>query len=115
MVRAHSTSSLSVRACCFVSSFFVFALGACDENKESVKGADAGTTLVASAIPSAAPVPSAPPAPPAKKTYKCSPGSDVDFHGNAALEAEVRKKLGKDGGTITPADLKTIKSINLSQ
>ena len=98
-----------------VSTAFVLALGACDENKESVdKSADTGAIAVTTAS-AVAPSPSAPPAPPVKKVYKCSPGSDVDFHGNAAIETEVRRKLAKDAGAITPADLKTIKSVNLSQ
>jgi hypothetical protein len=53
-------------------------------------------------------------APSKKVAVACSRGPDVDFRGNTALEAEVRKKLGKDGGTIVQSDLKTIKSINLS-
>ena len=45
----------------------------------------------------------------------CKPHpATVDFGDDAALEAEVRRKLGKDKGNITPADLATIKSINLA-
>lgn len=64
----------------------------------------------------ASPVASAAPAPAFKKrnAADCKKGV-VDFAGDAAFEAEVRRKLGKDGGTISPADLATIKSINLSQ
>ena len=39
----------------------------------------------------------------------------MDFGTNVAFEAEVFRKLGRDGGTVTQGDLKTIKSINLSQ
>ena len=38
----------------------------------------------------------------------------VDFGDDAALEAEVRRKLCKDTGPLTPADLAQVKSINLS-
>jgi internalin A len=57
----------------------------------------------------------APPPPPVKKQVVCATPPAVDFHGNVALETEVRRKLQRDAGTITQSDLKTIKSINLSQ
>jgi internalin A len=45
----------------------------------------------------------------------CKPHpATVDFGDDAALEAEVRRKLGKTTGNVTPADLATIKSINLA-
>jgi internalin A len=40
--------------------------------------------------------------------------STVDFGDETALEHEVRRKLGKDKGAITPAELAQIKSLNLS-
>ena len=89
-------------------------LVACDENKEKelvAKVADSAPPPAASAAP-AAPVASAAPA---RKTYKCGSGPDVDFHGNTALEAEVRKKLAKDAGPVMASELKSIKSINLTQ
>jgi internalin A len=50
-----------------------------------------------------------------KDAADCKPHpATVDFGDNAALEAEVRRKLGKDSGPLTPADLAKIKSINLS-
>lgn len=89
----------------------------CDENKEKElisKVAEAGPKPAASASASSAPV-AVSDAAPARKSYRCGAGPDVDFHGNTALEAEVRRKLGKDGGTVMQSDLKTIKSINLTQ
>jgi internalin A len=90
---------------------------ACDEHKYD-------TLLAEAAAPSALPIPSAvasaapsaAPAPTFKKrnAADCKPHA-VDFGEDAALEAEVRRKLGKDGGALTPADLAQIKSINLSQ
>ena len=90
------------------------ALVACEEDKEK-----APVTAVRDSAPPAmtatAPTATATPAPaPAKKNITCAPGPDVDFHGNAALEAEVRKKLGKDAGTVKTSELKAIKSINLT-
>ena len=50
-----------------------------------------------------------------KNAADCKPHpASIDFGGDAALEAEVRKKLGKDTGAITPADLGQIKSINIA-
>jgi internalin A len=92
------------------------ALVACDDDKDLVSkvlgDADAKpvTSATAAAAYDAAPTPAA-----VKAPIVCAPGPAVDFHGNVALEAEVRRKLQRDGGTITQGDLKTIKSINLSQ
>ena len=67
----------------------------------------------------AAPMPLAPSAAPSasaptwtkKNAADCKPHpASIDFGGDAALEAEVRKKLGKDGGAITPALLTRISS-----
>jgi internalin A len=91
------------------------SLAACDDDKKAEE------LIAKTAVDAAKPAPAASAAspvdaaPPPKKVVTCAPGSDVDFHGNAALEAEVRRKLGKDSGTVAQADLKTIKSINLSQ
>jgi internalin A len=92
---------------------------ACDEHKYDQILAEAASSATAAApmplAPSAAP--SAAPAPTftKKNAADCKPHpATIDFGGDAALEAEVRKKLGKDAGPITPADLGQIKSINLS-
>jgi len=88
---------------------------ACDEPKNEASPPEA-----AAAAP--VPTPSAPPPPPApppafvKKSAadcKAHPAS-VDFTDNLALEKEVRRKLQKDTGPITPAELGQIKSINLT-
>ena len=92
----------------------VLSLAACDDDKQQ--------ELIAKTVGDAAkPVASATAAvaydagPAAKAKIVCGPGPNVDFHGNGPLEAEVLRKLGRDGGTITQNDLKAIKSINLSQ
>jgi internalin A len=101
----------------FALCLFPFA-AACDEPKSS-----APTPASTSAQAASAPTPPAPPAPPPpdpSKTLKkklasdCKPHpSTIDFEDNAALEHEVRRKVGKDAGPITPADLASVKSINL--
>jgi internalin A len=97
-----------------VSILFLALLSACDDDKQA--------DLVAKTAPDAAkPVPSVTAAavydagPPSRPKIVCGPGPAVDFHGNAPLETEVMRKLGRDGGTVTQNDLKSIKSINLSQ
>ncbi|HEY3820953.1 MAG TPA: leucine-rich repeat domain-containing protein [Polyangiaceae bacterium] len=102
-----------VAACLFVSTAL-----ACDENKYDKYLAEAASSATAPAptaiVPSAAPTASTP-AWTKKSAADCKPHpASIDFGGDAALEAEVRKKLGKDGGAITPADLAQIKSINLA-
>jgi internalin A len=92
---------------------------ACDEHKYDKY--TSAPEAAASAAPLAAPSAMASAAPSAtaatwkKKTpADCKPHpATVDFD-DAALENEVRRKLGKDAGGITPADLAQIKSINLS-
>jgi internalin A len=100
--------------------FATLALG-CDESKND-KGAaptaSASAPPVASAVPSAPPP--APPPPPVvmikkKLATECKPHpATVDFSDQPDLEREVRRKLGKETGGITPADLAQIKSINLA-
>jgi internalin A len=101
-------------------TFVAAATAACDEEKS---GSPAVPEAAASAAaepapppPAPTPTPSAAPAPAfvKKLASDCKPHV-VDFGGDDALEKEVRRKLGKDKGTITPADLANIKSINLSQ
>jgi internalin A len=91
---------------------------ACDENKYDKFLTEAASSATApaptAALPSAAPTASAPTWT-KKSAADCKPHpATIDFGGDAALEAEVRKKVGKDGGDITPADLAQIKSINIS-
>jgi internalin A len=88
-------------------------LVACDDEKQQeliAKTAPDATKPIASVT--AAPVYDAGPP---KAKIVCGSGPNVDFHGNAPLETEVRRKLARDAGTITQNDLKAIKSINLSQ
>jgi len=85
-------------------------LGACDE-KPKTESAPSAT-----AAPTPTPTPSAEAAPPKrkKKLADCPTGPDVTID-NPALEAELRKKLEKPTGPISKADLKRLKSLNLSQ
>jgi internalin A len=90
----------------------------CDESKNDkpVPPPAASETALAQTTPTPPPPPS-PPVPTIKKKLasdcKSHPAT-VDFTDQADLEREVRRKLGKDGGGITPADLAQIKSINLA-
>jgi len=107
MIRFPLVASLVVSA---------LALAACDEDKNDLVSkvlGDAGAKGPSVAVAST--YDAAPPPPPVKKQVVCATPPAVDFHGNVALETEVRRKLQRDAGTITQSDLKTIKSINLSQ
>jgi len=90
---------------------------ACDEHKydailDSAPSASAAVAAIPSIMPSAAPSASAPTWK-RKSAADCKPHA-VDFTDQPGLEKEVRRKLSKDTGNITPADLASIKSINLS-
>ena len=88
---------------------------ACDDpKKDSVADAGMATIGTASAL-AIAPLPSAstPPEPAKKKKVECAAGPNVDF-ADPAVETEVRRKLGKDGGTLTREDLKGVRSLNLT-
>jgi internalin A len=76
----------------------------------------------AAEAPLGAPIEPAPPPPAATATvtWKKKSASDckphpaiIDFEGDAVLEAEVRRKIGKEKGPITPSDLAQVKSLNL--
>jgi internalin A len=91
---------------------------ACDEPSS---GSPAVPEAAAAAVPAPTPAPTpsetAPPAPKfvKKSVADCKPHpTEIDFGEDALLEKEVRRKLSKDKGPITPADLAQIKSINLS-
>jgi internalin A len=96
---------------------------ACDENKydKYLDGAASASAAVAVAVaPPSASVAAPPPAPTYKKknAADCKPHpTTIDFGDDSgpALEAEVRFKLGKDAGAITPADLAQVKSVNLTK
>jgi Leucine-rich repeat (LRR) protein len=93
---------------------------ACDESKYDKyltpdTAASAPPTTVLPPPPTTA---SAPPAPTwtKKLASDCKPHpTSIDFTDQPALEADVRKKLGKDTAPIAPAELAQIKSINVSQ
>ena len=98
----------------------VGALGvACDEHKYDAMLAEAGASAsaVAAPIPTPSATASTPPAPTwtRKNAADCKPHPQtIDFTDQPGLKKEVRRKLSKDTGSITPSDLAQIKSINLS-
>jgi internalin A len=92
---------------------------ACDEKKGGAGGAETPPTAATIVPPAPTPVPTesaAPPKPvsPKKKLADCPDGNEVTID-NPAIEAEIRKKLEKASGAIKKADLKRLKSLNISQ
>ena len=91
---------------------------ACDEpSSESPAAPEAAAAAVPAPTPAPTPSETAPPAPKfvKKSLADCKPHpTEIDFGEDALLEKEVRRKLSKDKGPITPSDLAQIKSINLS-
>jgi hypothetical protein len=90
----------------------VLAVGC--SKRESNEGApvpDASASLAVDAAPATAPAEEAPSA--LKPSPACTEPA-VDFHGNAGLEREVRRALGRDAGPVAPMDLTTIVLLNLS-
>lgn len=107
---------------CAVAAAVVLLVG-CDEDKKKAElltkagAADAGATaatasVAATGATSASPAASASAAPLAKKEVVCPTGEPQIT--DADLEADIRKKLGKEKGPITGADLKSVKSLNLT-
>jgi internalin A len=95
-----------------------FAL-ACDESKDDKPASPPAASSPAASAQAPPPTPSivAPPVPTIKKklAMECKPHpTTVDFSDQPDLEREVRRKLGRDAGNVTPADLAQIKSINLA-
>jgi Leucine-rich repeat (LRR) protein len=93
---------------------------ACDESKydkyKTPPEAAASAVVLPTSLPTPSEAPSASAATIKKKTIaECKPHpTTVDFGDDTALENEVRKKVGKDAGALTPADLAQVKSINLA-
>ncbi|HTA91835.1 MAG TPA: leucine-rich repeat domain-containing protein [Polyangiaceae bacterium] len=96
----------------------VFLVAACDDPPKpdaDKPAASASAASVASATPASTPAPAPAPAPPkvTKKLEDCPKGPNVEFD-QKEIEAEIRKKLQKPDGPITSADLKKVRSLNLS-
>jgi internalin A len=89
---------------------------ACDDPKSDAPPAPVASAM-APPVPTPTPTPPPPPAPTFTKkdpaACKAHPAT-VDFGDEGSLEKEVRRKLSRDHGPITPADLAQIKSINLT-
>ena len=94
----------------------MLALCACDENKYSAMLESGAPSASIAALPTTPPSASPLPAPVKKKVWKCGDSPTVvDFAGDTALEKEVRLKLAKPDGPISPAELANVKSINLTK
>src|SRR5579863_1277552 len=117
--------NLKVNAALAVALLASASLLACDDPNDKSKApapapsasAAAVASSVASALPSAPP--SAAPAPTwtKKNAADCKPHpATIDFGTDGAtLEGQVRLKLSKPKGDITPADLGQVKSIDLTR
>jgi len=98
---------------------FAVWLLACDESKyDKYKTVADAASVNSQADPSAAAsvaerAPAPAPTTARKTAADCKPHPAAVEFDDAPLEAEVRRKLGKDAGAISPADLAQIKSINL--
>jgi internalin A len=104
-------------AVCLAVPYFT---ASCDEKTEATAPATTASTPASASAPPHLP-PSPEPTASATPTWKKKLASEcpahpstIDFGDQVALEHEVRRKVGKDAGPITPADLAQIKSINLS-
>jgi internalin A len=97
----------------------VSLVAACDDPpKPDADKAAPSAAPVASAVPTPAPMPTPeaekpPPPKVTKKLEDCPKGPNVQFD-QKEVEAEIRKKLQKPDGPITNADLKKVRSLNLS-
>src|SRR5450432_3877091 len=100
-----------------VATATLAGLTACDDPKSDSPAAPEAAAPAPATTPVPTPSETAAPAPTFVKKLaadcKAHPTA-VDFGEDAALEKEVRRKLSKDKGPITPGELATIKSINLS-
>lgn len=97
-----------------LTALAALSLAGCDDKKPEPAPAPSATataTAAASAPEPARPAASAAPKP--KKEVVCPKGTTVEFH-DAALETEVRRKLSKPTGPISQADLKGVRTLNIS-
>jgi internalin A len=103
---------LSPMKVCFALPLLLLAVG-CDD--PAAKPAPSATPSVRAVATTAPILPSADPVEAPKPVVKreCKSGSQVDF-ADAEVEAEARRKLQKEKGALTTADLAKVKSLKLS-
>ena len=92
------------------------SLVGCDKpapKPEPAKETPAAKTAEPAAPATPAPEPAKAEAKPKKKLEDCPKGATVSFD-DKALEHEIRKKLQKEHGDVSKAELKRLKSVNLS-
>ena len=101
-----------------IGCLFLALLGACEEAKkpEAESKPTPAATPTPTPTPTPAPTPTESAKPPRvkKKLSDCPAGNDVTID-DSAVEKAIRDKLPKPSGAITKADLKRLKSLNLSQ
>lgn len=91
-------------------------LAACDDKPKPGTEPAAATTSAApkkEEPPKEAPKEVKAPKAPKKSAADCKKGPNVEF-GDPALETEIRRKLSKEKGALSAADLKAVRSVNLS-
>jgi internalin A len=97
----------------------VVVLAGCENKYEKMaqQAPSASIAIPVASVASAAPIAAALPPPKKKREFKCDDkASTVDFHGDAALEAEVRLKLSKKpSDPISKSELANVKSLNLTK
>jgi len=108
-------SKLARRGTLVPSLLLALSGSACDE-KPAASSAPSATAAAPTPTPTPTPAPTPAPtqAKPKKKLSDCATGPEVTLE-DKTLEAEIRKKLDKASGAVTKADLKRLKSLNLSQ
>jgi internalin A len=90
---------------------------ACEDPPKAESAPAASTTPAASPAPAPAPAPQKPPEPEKpveKKAVVCTPGSKPVFS-DPALEKEVRRKAEKAEGELTLADVRKVRSVDLTR
>jgi len=113
-------SRTSVALLALVSAASVALSAGCDEDKKKAEllaksapsaAPDAAALTAATAAPAASSAPA--PAPTPLKEIVCPPPEATTVT-DPDLEADIRKKLAKEKGAITVADLASVKSLNLT-
>ena len=95
-----------------LAALVALALVACDD-KGSAPAPVASAKVDTKREPPPAAAAEPPPPSPRKKATDCKQGGPVEFS-DPALEAEVRRKLNKDKGPLSAADLKGVRTLNLA-
>jgi internalin A len=92
----------------------LLALAACDDPKKTAPAAPSASTAAPVAAPVSSASATAAETPKKKEPVKCEASPATVTFTMPGLEAEIRKKLAKPDGPITPAEIAKVKSVNLA-